>query len=496
MKHITNIFILFLSINCYAQSPEKIELLHADKLTSGPENSDYWICSGNVAFSHNNTIMNCDYSHHYMKENKMIAYNNVSIKKGDTLNVKGKKLVYDGNKNIAHLSGNVLLKDKHTQLNTDEVFFNLETNIAHYPSRGVITEKDITLSSEKGIYNTKSHVFYFKKNVKVKSDHYSVETDTLNYNSIHKTTYFLGPSYIFSEENTIYCENGWYNTITNISQFRENAYISNGEQLVQGDSLFYNRNIGYGKAINNISMFDSINNILVNGNLAEYFENENKIEVTKKALLNLIMEEDTLFINAKKFTNISGEEEYITASPNVKMYKTDFQGKCDSLYYSISDSIVELFHNPVLWVDDMQITSDSMKINIIKEKIESMKFYPNPIIISEADSLHYNQIKGKFMSAFFKNNKMKKLEVSGNGQSLFLIKDDKTKEYIGINKAICTDISITISEGKLSTINYKTIPTSTTIPYQDILESDKFLDGFICRIEEKPKSKKDIIQQY
>ena len=94
MKYITNILILFLSVNCYAQSPEKIELLHADKLTSGPKNSNYWICSGNVRFSHNNTIMSCDYSHHYMKENKMIAYNNVSINKGDTLNVKGKKLVY------------------------------------------------------------------------------------------------------------------------------------------------------------------------------------------------------------------------------------------------------------------------------------------------------------------------------------------------------------------------------------------------------------------
>ena len=226
MKYITNILILFLSVNCYAQSPEKIELLHADKLTSGPKNSDYWICTGNVSFSHNNTVMNCDYSHHYMKENKMIAYNNVSINKGDTLNVKGRKLVYDGNKNIAHLSGDVLLKDKHTQLNTDEVFFNLETNIAHYPSRGVIREKDMTLSSEKGIYNTKSHVFYFKKNVKVKSVNYSVETDTLNYNSIHKTTYFLGPSYIFSEENTIYCENGWYNTITNISLLINHSHIA------------------------------------------------------------------------------------------------------------------------------------------------------------------------------------------------------------------------------------------------------------------------------
>ena len=112
-----------------------------------------------------------------------------------------------------------------------------------------------------------------------------------------------------------------------------------------------------------------------------------------------------------------------------------------------------------------------------------MKFYPYPIIISEADSIHYNQIKGKYMIAWFTKNKLNKLDVFGNGQSLFLIEDEKTKEKIGINKAICTNISILVDEGKLSSINYKTIPTSTTIPYQDITESDKYLDGFNWRID-------------
>ena len=99
------------------------------------------------------------------------------------------------------------------------------------------------------------------------------------------------------------------------------------------------------------------------------------------------------------------------------------------------------------------------------------------------------------MTAWFTKNKLNKLDIYGNGQSLFLIKDEKTKENIGLNKVICTDISIFMDEGRLSTIRYKTIPTSTTTPYKDIIESDKYLDGFIWRLEEKPKSKNDIIQQ-
>ena len=57
-----------------------------------------------------------------------------------------------------------------------------------------------------------------------------------------------------------------------------------------------------------------------------------------------------------------------------------------------------------------------------------MNFYPNSIIISKADSLYYNQIKGKYMNIWFTKNKLNKLDIFGNGQSLFLIEDEKTKE--------------------------------------------------------------------
>ena len=493
MKHITSILILFFSINSYAQSSEKIELLNSDRLVNGPKNSDYWICSGNVSFKHNQTIMKCDSSHHYMRDNKMVAFGKIRINKGDSLFIRGKKLFYDGNNNIAHLSGGVFLKDKHTKLTTEEIKFNLKDNIAHYPSEGKIQEKDLTLTSGRGTYNTKTHMFYFKKNVRVISANYTVETDTLNYNSESKTTFFLGPSYIYSNNNTIYCENGWYNTITDLSQFRENAYITNGEHLVKGDSLFYNRNLGYGKAIDNISLIDTINNIIVNGDLSEYFENEDKIEVTKNALLNIIFDEDTLFMTANRFVSYSSEKDYLLAYDNVKIFKKDFQGKCDSLYYSISDSVVNLYISPILWVDDMQITSDSIDILMKNQKIEKMFFYPNPLIASEADSLFYNQIMGKYMTAFFNENKLQKIDVKGNGQSLFLIEDDN-KDNIGLNKAICTNISINMKESKLSDITYKVVPTSTTIPIQDIIESDKFLEKFIWRMDEKPLRKEDIME--
>ena len=97
------------------------------------------------------------------------------------------------------------------------------------------------------------------------------------------------------------------------------------------------------------------------------------------------------------------------------------------------------------------------------------------------------------MTGIFKKNKLKKLNVFGNGQSLFLVEEDN-KNNVGINKAICTDISINMEEGKLKSIIHKVSPSSTTIPIQEITESNKYLEGFIWKIEEKPNEKKDIME--
>ena len=202
--------------------------------------------------------------------------------------------------------------------------------------------------------------------------------------------------------------------------------------------------------------------------------------------------QDSLLISANKFIGYN-QNEYVLAHNNVKIFKEDLQARCDSLYYNTKDSIIHLYKNPVLWIDEIQITSDSMKISMINKTIDKMNFYVNPIIISKVDSLHFNQIKGQNINAVFKENLLRKLNIIGDGESLFLI-SEADKNNIGINKAFSSNITIHIQEKKINNIIYKISPISNTIPYQEIKESDKYLSGFTWRINERPMSKEYIIQ--
>ena len=114
------------------------------------------------------------------------------------------------------------------------------------------------------------------------------------------------------------------------------------------------------------------------------------------------------------------------------------------------------------------------------------------MIIAQEDTLDYNQIKGKDMTAYFTNNKMKRIDVNSNGQSIFIIKDEKTEDKIGFNYSECSDLILYFKDNKLKEVTYEVEPKSTTTPYLDIEEKNRYLKGFLWRGSEQPKNKEDI----
>ena len=483
---------MFLSSLAIAQQQKKIEIINAEDIIFNSNlHPTYRRLIGDVRFKHQDAIMHCDSAYHY-QHNKMDAFGKIRINQGDSIHLSGKRLIYNGNTSIAIISGDVKLVDNHIELSTEKIIYDLEKNIAFYPKKGKIIDVENNLTSDKGSYYSKLYLFYFKGNVEIINKDYIVKTDTMQYNSKNKVSYFIGPSTITSDANIIYCEKGWYNSKTNIAQFQKNANITHKDYFMEGDSIYYDRNKGYGKAIKNINLIDTINNLIITGDLGEYFEKEKNVIVTQKAILNLLFEEDTFFVHADTFMsiNINGNRK-ILSYHNVKGYKTDMQIKCDSLSYDPQNSTIELFVSPVIWTDSFQIVADSINMFLANGTINKMFLREKPIIISKEDSLYYNQITGKKMTVFFKENQLQKINVIGNSQTIFLAQNNK-KENIGINTSESSDITIFFKNHELDGLLFLTKPEAIMHPMDKIEEKDRFLKGFIWRVDEKPKSKEDI----
>lgn len=499
---------LFLSTifspHLFAQTKiKKVELIHANSLEFDEKyGKNVKRLIGNVQFKHEGVLMFCDSAYLY-PNNSIDAFGNISIRQGDTLNLSGEVLKYNGNTKMADIQKNIRLSDKEMTLTTQQLFYDLNTFTATYTNEGTIVSSQNTLISQRGYYYAKNKSFSFKKNVVLTNPEYVMNCDTLLYNTLSKVASFYGPTTIRSKENFIYCENGWYDTEKNISQFNKNAYLLSGHQKLLGDSIYYDRKESIGKAFRNVMLTDTSENIVLSGEYGFHDEQKEKSFITQNALLKQYKDSDTLFLHADTLMAVTMYDKdsqnekdslrswkILYAYHHVKFFKEDLQGKCDSLIYSYRDSTMRLFQRPVLWSETNQLTAEKIEMKTSDGKIERMFLLQSALIVSKEDSVKYNQIRGKQMTGYFQNNELKRIFVEGNGQTIYFPKD--RGKLIGVNKAECSDILIFLKENKVNKITFLKKPDATLFPMSEFSSKEFILKEFIWRENERPLSYKDI----
>lgn len=480
------------------EKPTQVELLNADYLQVDDRlGKDVKRLIGNVAFKHDNVLMYCDSAYLNSITNSLEAFSNVHIIQGDSVNLYGDKLNYDGNKKIAIMDGNVLLTETNNTVTTDHLIYETKPGIATYNTGGKIVSRknNNVLTSQIGYYYSKTKQFYFRKEVVLVNPQYTMKGDTLRYNTKNETAYFFGPTNITSKENYIYCENGWYDTKKDVAQFNRNAYILSGKQTLKGDSLYYNRKKGVGRGFGNVEIADTAQNIVIKGDRGFYEEELEKMIVFGHAEMAQLFDKDTLYLHADTLrSEYDSCKTYrqLFAHYHVKFFKADMQGKCDSLVFSYADSILKMFHKPVLWTDENQLTARYIEIKTTKGKIEQLDMYDVAFVISREDSANtmYNQIKGKKITGYFVENELRKIKVYGNGQTIYYPKDKKA--YTGVNRADCTDMVIYTKDKQVEKITFITKPDATLYPLKELPAKELLLKDFIWRQTERPLTRTDI----
>ncbi|MCF8217788.1 MAG: hypothetical protein K9I29_00660 [Bacteroidales bacterium] len=480
------------------QKKTRIQLVQADYMTYDKEKLGPHIqrLIGNVIFEHDSMYLHCDSAYLFEKDNSMDAWGNIHIEASDSVNIFGDELSYNGNKRMAEMRENVKLVDNQITLTTDYLDYNLAENIGKYTGGGKIVDTSNRLTSKVGYYYADEKDFFFKDDVKLKNPRYTMDSDTLLYNTVSEISYFFGPSYIRSDSNLIYCENGWYDTKKNVSQFKKNAYLTNNKQSLQGDSLFYDRDRGLGKAFENVFVIDSTQNVIIQGEYARFLEKTNNSMITDSALAIQIDDGDSLFMHADTLRyigdTINETGKKLFAYYNVKYYRINLQGKCDSLAYIFKDSLIKMYDNPFIWSGENQLYADSIIVYTGESKSKKMMLWHSAYMAEMVqDSVHYNQIKGKNMFGYFRNDELYKVDVEGNAETIYFVNNDKD-ELIGINKAESSDLVIHVKDKRIHSITFKNKPDAKLHPQDKLSESEKTIKGFIWNGKEHPKSRYDI----
>jgi lipopolysaccharide export system protein LptA len=492
------LFFFFLALSAvYSQKPAKITIKQADfaKYAKALGENVYRVI-GDAVFEHEGALLYCDSAWMNDSSNSLEAFGSIHIKMSDTLNLYGNKLNYNGNTRIAEVIDNVRLIDKQSVLTTDRLYFDRNTQIASYITGGRIVSKDNRLTSKKGYYHTDVKQAFFREDVVLKNPKNTMNSDTLKYNTVTDIAYFFGPTIIRGKnvKNYIYCENGWYNTNTDVSRFSKNALIVNGDQRMTGDSLFYDKKIDFGRAYRNIVVTDTVNNLVIHGDYSEYSKTKGYSMITGRAIAIIIDAKDSLFLHADTLYSTFDENQKtkdLFAYYRAKFYRKDLQGASDSMLYRFRDSTILLYKMPILWSDDNQLTSDSIYILTSKKSIKQLMLYNSAFIISKDSTTSYNQIKGRNMTGFFKDNHLNRIDVYANAETIYFVREED-KTLIGINKAVAGNMHIYLKDKKIEGITYLDSPTATLYPEKDIEPRDRILKNFEWHGQQRPMNKEQI----
>lgn len=449
---------------------------------------------GNVKLSHENMVMTCDSAWFYSNSNTVDAFGNVHLISNDTLHLWANYVNYNGDNGFAKARKNVKLKDPTLTLTTDSLDFDMNDEIGYYNYGGKIVDSTNTLNSLTGTYFTKTNQVHFVTNVRLMNEEYTLRTDTLVYNTETQVATFKGPTNIVGDSTQIYSTSGWFNTQSNESELHKNSTIKRGETQLQANFIYYNDNTGDGYAKENIIISDFENQMIITGNNAVYSDFNQYALVTDSAMWIQYYENDSLFLHADTLYTIpdttAENAKMLITYNNVRFFRSDMQGRSDSLIYYTKDSTIQLYIDPVIWSSENQMSAEFIELINNAQPPNKVYLTNNSFIIQQVDTVKFNQIKGKNMVGLINGETLYRIDVNGNGQSIYYPADDE--DYIGINKAESSNIILYLSENKINRITFVGAPTGNLKPLIETVAPESKLDGFKWRGSERPISRYDI----
>ena len=492
------ILVLFIIITALGRAQERtqIHIEHANQLHK-KAGSDAVRLLGDVHIRHDSTNFYCDSAYYYEEQNSFDAFQNVHINVNDSVDMYSRTMTYDGNKRFAEFFDDVRMMDDSTLLRTNYMTYDRNLHLACYPHHGVTTRNDKTLVSELGFYRDDIKEFRFFKNVEVTSPKYQMYTDTLYYNTRIEKMWFQGPTTIENEDNCLEGNHGYYLTQRDLAYLDDHPVMYNETQVMVADSMLYDRQTGFAKAMNTIQMIDTSYKVILRGEYAEVWEKKGFSFATDSAYAVYYDDGDSLFIAADTmfyhFKTELNEDEKIIGRRNVRFFKSDMQGKCDTIIYDMSDSIIRMRVEPVLWTDDSQMTGARIDIKTANHAIDSLFQKGQAFIISQDSVEGYNQINGADMVSCFRDGSIHHVNVTSASKVISWLREDDGS-LIGINVSSAKDMKIMMEDKKISRIKYFEGIDETLYPEKDLKESERYLEGFQWLDSLRPKSREDILR--
>jgi lipopolysaccharide export system protein LptA len=536
MQRMIAVILIFWWANFHAFAQQKIDSASAEKILIIREAQRYNYqdkdtlgmfvsLAGNTFVQQERTKFYADSMVINRRENSLEAFGNVHINDADSVHTYSQYLKYLGNEKMAHLKNKVKLTDGQGILTTNDLDYDTQFKIGKYYNGGKLVNNKTVLTSTEGYYYGGTHEAYFKKNVFLNDPDTKVYTDTLLYNIDSNVATFVCPTKIVQGKRITTTEDGFYNLKNKNGIFNKRPFVDDSSYTFTSDQMAYDDSTGLGEAAGNAvykskdstNGYDLIaNNIKINNKLEAYIATQKPILFIKQNRDTTYISADTLYsakisLNQKNhpIPNIRNEidssiiidsvskfdsstDRFFEAYHHVKIYSDSMQALCDSLLYSLHDSTIRLFTNPVLWANNVQLTGDTIYLLLENKQPQQLKVIENALSISREGEEYYNQVKGNTMNMFFKEGKINYIRTKGTPAENIYYSVDEHNKFIGVNRSTCDIIEAYFKNDTLQRVKFINNLDGSMKPMSQVNHKELRVRKFVWLNDIRPKSKFDI----
>ena len=541
MKYRISILLLFFSIISIAQvKPQKpkLELKNFEFLERNPKDFEgNRLLRGNVIFEYNGDVVYCDSAVYYENKNTAVVWSNVRLVSKDKT-ITAKKMEYDATTTIAkawgdvkfvdkatsidadfmeynrtletaHALGNVHIRSPKENIDTNEIFYNRNNETVTIPGNYKTIDSDGTMLDGKDvIYNVRDKSAIFNSEVYITSRDYLIYSRKMSTNDKTGLTTFRDYTKITSRKDPsqyIITKDGDFNKKTGEAWLRDNSEIYYKNKKLTAKEIYFNDKKGYGKATGDVFLNDPDQKMFIKGDFGEAFRDKDSAYVTKNAYAVKAFEKDSLYIHADTLMAVRRKDKdstmLVKAYRKARFYKSNLNGKTDSLVYNRTKGEMDFYGKPILFSGENQLSGEFIKayFDTKTDKIDSVNILNNAFAISKVDSLNeveFNQIKGRDMTVIFYNDEIDFLRVIGNAVALSYMDDvdekTKIKERFGIDITYCGIIEADVVSRQMELVACRIKSNGKTYPESQFPEELRYLPDFKWRISEKLGNWKDI----
>lgn len=453
--------------------------LRSDTLKFNTETKEVFFL-GPTLISGDSSRIYCEDGFYNTRSNTAEFRQNAQFEKG-TQKAEADIIAFDGQTSEYLLMGDAVFweEEEDRRATADTIVYQEKVDKTILSGNAIYQDATQNIASDKIVYDAKNEVYSTRGRSIISDPPQLLEADQVDYSQEDGLGIAMG-NVIWQDTSTnltIQCAKADYN--------RETDYLkaSGGENgrpllitILDGDSLFLTSDTLFSSRANEL-VLDSVRVDSFRFDTV-FVDNAFRIDTLQIDTFRL----DTLRIDTSRS---------LFAYYDVRIFKSNLQAICDSLIYNTTDSLFHFFDNPIIWSDTSQFVADTINMVLKENQIDKIYLIDKAFIINSPDELFFNQIKGKFIKATFRESNLRQMDVEGNAESVYYARDE-LESYVGVNKTICSEMILFFGDNQIDQIKFFAEPQAKLHPMTQVDHESLKLEQFFWEKLRRPKGIEDL----